>query len=177
MKNLILFLGFLITCTAGLQAQADAIAKYFDKYADDERFSTVYISPAMFKMAADMDEGDMDSETKELLSKLEGVRILTAEDIDGTKFFKEAISTIDTDQYEVFMEVRDGKENVKFLTRRDEDSIEEILMLVGEPDEFVMISFVGSVGPEDLSKIGKTFNLDMGEFNMSSDKQKESKEN
>jgi len=57
----------------------------------------------------------------------------------------------------MLMKVRDGEENIKFLLRENEDSkvIEELLLLVGGEDNFVMVSLVGII---DLSKIGKLSN-------------------
>jgi vacuolar-type H+-ATPase subunit F/Vma7 len=153
---------FALFLTAGITnsaiAQEDAISKYFSKYVDDERFTVVYISGKMFSMINKM-ELDLDDEEAQavmsVVKDLKGLRILTTE-TDGAKFYKEALATINTKGYETLLEVREGKEtNVKFLVK-DSDSgsmLNELLLLVGgEDEEFVLLSFIGNI---DLSQVGK----------------------
>lgn len=153
---------FALFLTAGITnsavAQEDAISKYFSKYVDDERFTVVYISGKMFSMINKM-ELDLDDEEAQavmsVVKDLKGLRILTTE-TDGAKFYKEALATINTKGYETLLEVREGKEtNVKFLVK-DSDSgsmLNELLLLVGGEDEdFVLLSFIGNI---DLSQVGK----------------------
>ncbi|MBR9921318.1 MAG: DUF4252 domain-containing protein [Bacteroidetes bacterium] len=160
MKNLavIFALFFSLTAFNVVQAQAqgvDAISKYFNKYVEDERFTVVYISGKMFDMFGKMELDLEDQEVaalKEVVKDLEGLRILVAEEnVEG--LFDEAINTIQTKDYELLMQVRsaDG-ENVQFLVKDSGDMINELLLLVGGTEEFVLMSFVGQI---DLSKIGK----------------------
>ncbi|MBI1226795.1 MAG: DUF4252 domain-containing protein [Bacteroidetes bacterium] len=151
-----LFLTAGITSTA--VAQEDAISKYFSKYVDDERFTVVYISGKMFSMINKM-ELDLDDEEAQavmsVVKDLKGLRILTT-DTDGAKFYKEALATINTKGYETLLEVREGKDqNVKFLVKDSNggSTLNELLLLVGGDDEdFVLLSFIGNI---DLSQVGK----------------------
>ncbi len=155
----ILFALFLTTgITTSAVAQEDAISKYFSKYVDDERFTVVYISGKMFSMINKM-ELDLDDEEAQavmsVVKDLKGLRILTT-DTDGAKFYKEALQTINTKGYETLLEVREGKQqNVKFLVKDSNGGsvLNELLLLVGgEDEEFVMLSFMGNI---DLSQVGK----------------------
>lgn len=154
MKRILFLIAALISVQA-MSAQTDAIEKYFSKYLDDDRFTVVYISPKMFNMVSKMDIKDMEPEVKEIISNLRGLRILTTE-INPQAFYKEALSTINTKEYEVLMKVRDGDENVQFLVKDDGGStINELLLLVGGSSDFVLLSFVGAI---DLNKISKLAN-------------------
>lgn len=147
---LVIVLGF-----AGLSFGQDAIAKYFEKYMDNEDFTMVYISPKMFQMVAKVTPEDMDPEVKDVINNLKGLRILTTEHNSGT-FYKEAKSMINTKEYEILMTVRDEGQNVEFLVKDTGDVINELLLLVGGgDDEFVLMSFVGNI---DLNKIAKLAN-------------------
>ena len=143
-------------------ANVNAIDKYFQKYVEDDRFTVVYISSKLLNMFGKLDIKNMemdDAETKaiiELASDLEGIRILVAEE-NAAGFYKDAKSKINTKEYEVLMTVRDKDEtNVDFLIKDDGNKmINELLLLVGGEDEFVLMSFVGKI---DLDKVSKLIN-------------------
>lgn len=159
MKRLILFL-FVLSIASVVTAQNDAIEKYFSKYIDDERFTVVYISPKMFSMVAKMDIEDMDPEVKDIISDLEGLRILTTE-FNTNSLYNEAMKTIDMNEYELLMKVRDGEENVHFLVKEGEnDKIRELLLLVGGNDQFVLLSFVGNIDLSKISKLANSMDID-----------------
>lgn len=160
MKYLSIFIALFLTvgATTAVKAQDDAISKYFSKYVDDERFTVVYVSGKMFQMINKMELDLNDDEAQAILSvckDLKGLRILTTE-TDGHKFYQEALKTINTHDYETLLEVRNGKtENVKFLSKQSNggNTLDELLLLVGGEDEdFVLLSFMGKI---DLSQIGK----------------------
>ena len=158
---------FALFLTAGITtsavAQEDAISKYFAKYVDDERFTVVYVSGKMFSMINKMELDLDDEESQAILSvckDLKGLRILTTE-TDGNKFYQEALNTINTKGYETLLEVREGKtENVKFLVKdsNDGNTLDELLLLVGGEDEdFVLLSFMGKIDINEIGKLSKAF--------------------
>ncbi|MCO6479468.1 MAG: DUF4252 domain-containing protein [Phaeodactylibacter sp.] len=166
MKNLkFLVIALLMGVVSSAYAQTtnlSAIDKYFQQYVEDDRFTVVYISSKLLNMFGKLEVDNMemdDAETKaivELASDLEGIRILVAEENAGG-FYKEAKAKINTKEYEVLMTVRDKDEaNVDFLIKDDGDKmINELLLLVGGEDEFVLMSFVGKI---DLDKVSKLIN-------------------
>jgi len=154
MKKLlpILLLAFL---GSNISAQDDAIEKYFLKYLDNEEFTVVYVSPKMFDIVAKMDLDNVDPEVTDVISGLKGLRILTTE-TNTLTYYEEALEKIDPKEYEVLMKVRDGDENVHFLIKEGEnDKISELLLLVGGDSDFVLLSFVGDI---DLDKISRLAN-------------------
>ena len=161
---------FVLFLTAGIistaQAQEDAISKYFSKYVDDERFTVVYVSGKMFQMINKMELDLDDEEAQAIMSvckDLKGLRILTT-DTDGGMFYKEALNTINTKGYETLLEVREGKsENVKFLVKDSNGggTLDELLLLVGgEGEDFVLLSFVGKIDLNQVGKLTKAFDKD-----------------
>ena len=159
--KLLSFVFALFLCSS-LFAQEDAITKYFSKYVDNEDFTVVYVSGKMFQMINKM-ELDFDDEEAEavpaVVKDLKGLRILTTEK-DGLKYYKEALQTIKTKDYETLMTVREGKsENVQFLVKENGDNVlNELLLLVGgEGEEFVLISFIGKIDLNEVGKLAKAF--------------------
>lgn len=154
---------FLLSFSSPVQAQdsQDAISKYFDKYLEDERFTVVYVSGKLFSMFKGMDLDLEDDEAEAILSvveDLQGLRILTTEEAGGN-FYNEALGIINKNEYETLMEVRQGKEeNVQFLVKENDGNLRELLLLVGGSDEeFVLISFIGSINLEKIGELQKAF--------------------
>jgi hypothetical protein len=72
------------------------------------------------------------------------------------RYYNEAIAKINTKEFEVLMTIKDDGENVRFLTKENaQGNISELLLMVGGGDEFVLLSFVGNL---DLQKISRLAN-------------------
>ena len=146
-------------------AQANAIDKYFSQYVNDKNFSVVYISPRLFQMMDKLNINGMDDvEDRAILDiakDLRGLRILTT-DVNALQYYKEAKSKINTSEYEVLMTVRDKDgENVEFYVKEAPGSngnvFEEFfLMAGGDNEDFVLISFVGKINLDKITKLAKT---------------------
>jgi hypothetical protein len=158
MKYSILIVAFLGMSVQGF-SQADAITKYFNQYVEDTSFTVVYISPKMFEMISKLAEDEMEPEIEQIIRDLKGLRVLTTER-NGMRYYKEAMNKINVNEYEELMTVRDGDQNVRFVIKEKNDVIEELLLLVGAPDQFVMISFVGKINLDKISKLAKAGNID-----------------
>lgn len=157
--SFLMLLGFL--CLAGsTQAQADAISTYFGQYVDDERFTVVYISPKMFqmidKLSIDFDE-ESSAAMKDVVKDLRGLRILVADE-GAQGLYQEAIQKINTTEYELLMTVRNKSEDdMQFLIKDEGDVVNELLMIVGSDDNFVLMSFVGNIDLEKVAKLSESF--------------------
>jgi hypothetical protein len=143
-----------------MSAQTDAITRYFDKYLDDESFTVVYITPKMFQMIAKLDLKDKDAkDIKEALQDLKGLRILQTE-VNAPQHYKEVVSQFNAVEYELLMTVRSKGENVRFWTKEANGVISELLMLVGGVKEFTLISFIGNINLDKISKLANKLKVD-----------------
>ncbi len=157
---LILMLGIL---TWNVQAQADAIDKYFQQYLEDDDFTVVYVSPKMFQLISklDLNEVDNDPEAKlvmETIKDIKGLRVLST-DVNAMDRYKEAMNKINTNEYEVLVTVRDKGENVRIWIKEEASVISELLLIVGALDEFVMLSFVGNIDLDKISKLANNIDI------------------
>ncbi len=154
----------LFALQAPALAQPDAISQYFDQYVDDENFTVVYLSPKMFQLLGKLDLDELEdkeaAEVMDVVSDLRSLRILTTEE-NSLKYYEEAIQKLDTRDYEVLMTVRTEDENVNFYVKDDGGNvIEELLLLVGGTDNFVLMSFIGNINLKKISKLAKTIDVD-----------------
>lgn len=164
MKKSIFVLPFFLLIAFFVQAQGtnDAITRFFDKYTEDERFTVVYISPKMFQMVSKIETDDEDwNKVREVIKDLGGLRVLTSDSItNGVALYKEALGKVPANEYSELLTVRDGKENVRIWTKDSGNIINELLLLVGSPDEFVLLSFTGKIDLDKISRLAKTMDID-----------------
>ncbi|MEO1715057.1 MAG: DUF4252 domain-containing protein [Bacteroidota bacterium] len=93
----------------------------------------------------------------DVVSDLKSLRILVCEE-EGKALYEEAVKTIDTKEYEILMNIRNkGEEQIDFLIKDEGDIINELLLLVGAPDNFVLMSFVGNIDLDKVSKLTEAF--------------------
>jgi hypothetical protein len=162
-KNSLFMLLFLLF--TGVQAQDDAISKFFSKYMEDDNFSRVYISPKMMQMAGGFLKSSGESSDKEaqdlgeLISKVRGIRILSAEKVNGKPLYEEALGTLSRNKYEDLMDVADKTSNTKFMVREENGRIMELLMISGSSESFTLLSMLGNFTYQDLNILADKTNI------------------
>jgi len=158
----IAFILLVAACwSTATMAQSNAIDLFFSQYVEDENFTVVYISPKLFQMIGELEVDGMDDEEgkaiMDIAKDLRGLRILTT-DVNPLQYYEEAKQKINTNDYEVLMTVRDKDgDNVEFFVKDaaggDGSVFEELFLLVGGEDDFVLLSFVGQIDIEKISKL------------------------
>jgi hypothetical protein len=149
----------------GVQAQDDAISKFFSKYMEDDNFSRVYISPKMMQMAGGFLKSSGESTDKEaqdlgeLISKVRGIRILSADKVNGKPLYEEAMGTLSRNKYEDLMDVVDKTSNTKFMVREENGRIMELLMISGSSESFTLLSMLGNFTYQDLNILADKTNM------------------
>jgi hypothetical protein len=156
MKRIPIFLTLLLA-TIGAFAQDDAIGKFFGKYIDDSRFTVVTVSPRMFRLMSKVNWDTIPAELKQTVSRLQSFRVLSTETTPAL-FYKEAMTHIDRKEYEELITVRSNKDNVRFMIKTTGDTIHELLMIAADEDGFTLMSFVGDIDLDKLSRLS----TDMG---------------
>jgi hypothetical protein len=148
----------LLCWGAGVFAQDDAIGKFFGKYIDDSRFTVVSFSPKMFRLLSKVNWDTIPSNVKQSVSKLQSLRILSTE-TTPQQFYNEALARIDRKQYEELVTVRDKNQNVHFLIKAEGDKIHELLMVAVDEREFTLMSFVGDIDLDAMSRLSSSMNI------------------
>jgi hypothetical protein len=151
----------LCALSLGLWAQNNAIERYFEKYTDDERFTVVFISPKAFEMVAKIETTDPEwNNIRPIIKDLTGLRVLACDSlVDGVQMYKEALAKVPQQEYSELLTVRDGQENVRIWSRDKGNIIEELLLLVGSPDEFVLLSLTGKIDLDKISELSNTLDV------------------
>jgi hypothetical protein len=139
-------------------AQNDAIARFFRQYENNDEFTTISISPKMFKMMSKVKWDDVTPAVKKTINQLTSFRMITTEK-NGAKLYSEAIQKLNLGSYEEIMTIRDEGENVRFFAKESNNMINELVMLVGSKSEFVLMSLTGNIDLDNIGKLGETINV------------------
>lgn len=152
----------LMLAVSTLTAQNDAITRFFDRYMEDERFTVVYVSPKLFQMLSKITLDDPEwANFQSVIKDLGGLRVLTSDSIpNGTALYKEALGKVPVAEYSELITVRDGQENVRIWTKDKGNVIEELLLLVGAPTEFTLLSFTGKIDLDKIATLSKSIDID-----------------
>lgn len=181
MKKLAIRLIALVFASLPLMAMAQTpIDKLYEKYAGKEGFTSINISPEMFKMFSSekMDMGQNNEDMQEAISQVSSMKILSYEPKDGdaSKFRKEVEESLDLSGFKTMMVVDSDEGGVKFLAKQENDKIVEFLMLAGDNEDFTVMSFMGNMDLETLGKISQSMNIQGMNINMNHDKDKDEEE-
>ncbi len=140
----------------------DAIEKLFNDYQNNADFKVVYVAPKMFQMVAKMTSESDQNEFKEIVKDLKGLRILSTEK-NPQQTYTEANKRLAIKDYEELITVKEKGSNVRFVTKETNGKISELLLLVGSASEFTMISFVGNIDLNKISKLASKLNIEGAE--------------
>lgn len=148
----------LLLLATGAFCQDDAIGKFFGKYLDDPRFTVVSVSPKMFRLLSKVKWDSIPSDLQQTVTGLQSFRVLSTETTPAV-FYKEALAAIDRRQYEDLVTVRSSGDNVRFMVRDDGKTIHELLMIAVDKDGFTLMSFVGNIDLEKLSRLSSEMGI------------------
>ena len=158
MKYIIIFLSaFLISNR--VSAQEDAITKYFQKYTQDDRFENVYISKQMLSLFGGSEGNKEDQQLLNILSGLNGLRILTCESATSKQLYDEAGTTMANKGFDNLMTIKDGNEGLTFLTKNGPSGITELLLMSYDGNDFLLLSITGKIDLQKISGLTKGLHL------------------
>ena len=125
--------------------------KLFEKYADMDNVTSVYISKAMFQMMPAIENVGVN--LMNMKGKIESLQLVTTENKDRIAQMKKDFSQLITSQHQELMRIKDGKSNVKFYSNMKGDQIKELIMLVDAENNFTAILLVGNFTIKDIQEI------------------------
>jgi hypothetical protein len=152
--------------TSGAFAQNNT-SKMFQKYGSGDGFTVVSINKDLFTLLLELgQETDAKeiNEVKDVIKDLENIRILMYDANKGTDpsflpKFKEELDNMKLTDYGELMMVREQENIVKFMIRKDGDIINELLLLISQPDQAGFISITGKIDVKSIAKISRTMNI------------------
>ncbi|MEI7661182.1 MAG: DUF4252 domain-containing protein [Bacteroidota bacterium] len=145
------------------------IDKVFEKYSNQDGFTTVNISKELFQMVMQMGKPEAkdtsSTEMRKMMEQLTGLKVLTFS-FDSTKIAKavaiynEFSGVFPAGTYKELMTVNEGRQNIKFMTKQDAaGKINEMVMLMKDKTEVAVLSLTGNIDLSTVSKLSKGMNI------------------
>lgn len=138
----------------------------YEKYAGQDGFTSINISPEMFKFLSSIDMSDSSKDSKQaqyVLQQLEGLKMLVYEKPEGKEgfdFYKEVKSKLPLKEYTELMTVKDSDSDIKFLIKKaGKNRVSELLMIVVGDEEVVVMSMTGDIDMNTISDISNSLDV------------------
>jgi hypothetical protein len=151
MRRIFIFPLFLLIFFTSCEYD-NGVSEAFARYRHKDGVTCITIPGWAIRLAARL--GDLEREQRELLQSIDKVRILTIEDKDlnlRANLHKEFYRTIrENGKMEELLVIRTDNEQVTIFGKADDETIEELLVLVGGDDN-AMIYVKGRLKPEMIS--------------------------
>jgi hypothetical protein len=151
MKTKYVIISLCLLCSSLSFAQQ----KLFDKYADMDNVTSVYISKAMFQMMPAM--GDVGLNLMNMKGKVESLQVLTTERKDLAEQMRKEFTTLVSDQHQELMRVRDSGTRATFYSNMQGEKIKDLIMLADTEDGYTIIQLVGDFTLQDIQEITKEY--------------------
>jgi hypothetical protein len=157
-KSMLITLAMFLSISVFSQ---DVVQRFFQEMNADENVTKVSISSKMFELFMHIDgETDDEKELLETVSKLKGMKILIKEEMaDGKGLYAEAI-TRPSAEYEVLLTVEDNDEDMTFFIREENGRIAELVMIAGGESNFIVLSLLGEIDLNQISKLSRSMNIE-----------------
>lgn len=148
-----IFLALFALFTIGVSAQNNAMSKYFSEYQSREDFTQVQLTGKIFEIIASLDNDDEDTkEAQQLFENINGIWIVATENTaDGDVMYKSAIKKLKG--FELLMNVKEKDADFSIMVDEYNGTIEELVMIGGGKDNFVIVDIYGEIDLNQLTKV------------------------
>lgn len=128
-------------------------SKLFDKYADTDGVTSVYISKAMFRMMPGIQEVGLN--LTNMKGKIESLYVITTERKELIPQMRKEFSQLVEKTHEELMRVRDGKTKATFYANMDGENVKDLLMISDDEEDFTILQLTGNFTLQDIQEITK----------------------
>ncbi len=162
MKKLIIFATLLILYVP-LMAQPEAIADFQSKYHNTGKYFDLRIEGGILKILSNVETDD--SDTQDLIKLINGIDVIDVNSICkseagfGDKDYMSLLKEIRGENFEDLMVVSERDEKINFLVKENRGLINDLVMLVNHPEEFLVMNISGNIDLHTLAKLSQKVNF------------------
>ena len=175
-----LMIGLLTACLAfPALAQEDAL-RDLPGYIDFGELNAAYGEPTVnitiggtiLNFVGTMARKD-DPEAAALFSKLKGVRVSTYNTEGDARPAMDQLNSVkavlQSSDWEPVVQVNDGQEQVQIFLKTAGEAIDGLVLMAVDSEEAVFINVIGSLDPNELSRVMENFDVDVGDIDIQLD--------
>jgi hypothetical protein len=162
MRSILITLILLFHILPGF-GQSEAIMEFHDRYKDTGKYFTLKIEGGILKSLAHMETNDEEAdELINLVSKIEAIDIHSISR-NAADFSEKDMKTLEKrirhEKFEDLMYVNEKDRHIKFMIRESNGRVSDLVMLVDEPEEFLIFSISGDIDLRALAKLSGQIGL------------------
>ena len=144
----------VVLALVSVAALAQSGRDIYNKYSDEAGVSSVYISPAMFRLIGrlpDVSFEDSEVNFSSIIKSMSGFYIVNSENPDiADGLYSDVKRYIKKGDFELLMEAKDDGQVMRMYTAGDEKTVSSFIMIVRDEAEVSFISFDGNMDREEL---------------------------
>lgn len=130
---------------------AQAQQSFFDKYAEMEGVTSVYISKNMLSLLPNVNSTVNGIHIGNIASRLDNIQILSSDESAIISKLRKETADINTQNgYKELMRVRENGEKTTIFFKDKKGKKKEFVLLVDEKDELTIISIVGDLTLQEI---------------------------
>ena len=153
----------MILCISATTRAQGIVTNYYSELEEKPDATTVYVSSAMFEMAAKIELNDDDQKIEQLQDFIESVQSLSLVKVpgldDATGLYTQGLDNL-ADTHEELVRVRDQDTRISVLIDESDDVIYELAVLGVIEGDFLAVSLLGEM---DIDLISTFVNEMQGE--------------
>ena len=147
----------LVLVTMSVAAFAQSGRDIYNKYSDEAGVSSVYISPAMFRLIGKIPDVSLEGKDvnfSTIIKSMSGFYIISSSNpfiADG--LYSDVKKYIQSGTYELLMEAKDNGEVMRMYTAGDDKTVSSFVMIAKDDEEVSFISFDGKMDRDELETL------------------------
>ena len=147
----------VVLALLSVAALAQSGRDIYNKYSDEAGVSSVYISPAMFRLIGKIPDIEMEDSKvnfSSIIKSMSGFYIISSENPDlADMLYTDVKKYIQKGDFELLMEAKEDGEVMRMYTAGDDKTVTSFVMIAREDTEVSFIAFDGKMNREELEVI------------------------
>lgn len=147
----------MVLALMSVAALAQSGRDIYNKYSDEAGVSSVYVSPAMFRLIGkipDIQMEDSQVNFSSIIKSMSGFYIVNSENPDiADMLYTDVKKFIQKGDFELLMEAKEDGQVMRMYTAGDDKTVTSFVMINKEESEVSFIAFDGKMNREELEVI------------------------
>lgn len=165
MKQFFLLPAIFLLIAISAFAQNENLNDFIEKHKSDHALTYAFLSKDLFDLVAETGLAEKDwKKLHNVIKNIGSLSILAGDSIEnGLSLYREARDLVASGSFDELLTVRDANDKVHVWAKSEDDLITDLIVLVGSPDEFVLVCFAGALELGNIAELSRLFDAGAAE--------------